>query len=73
MINSLSRLCSSPAKKKAEQLYKKAQAIFNEELPFIPLAHAYKYIAISPKLKGYRLKPFGSERFYHLFLSKDKK
>ena len=56
--------------KKAESFYKKAQVLFNQEMPLIPIAHAYKYVALSPKVKGYRLKPFGSERFYHLSLSK---
>lgn len=61
------------SQKKAKPLYKKAQVIFNQDLPLIPIAHAYKYMAFSLKLQGYRLKPFGSERFYHLSLSKDKK
>ncbi len=61
------------SQKKAEQLYKKAQVVFNQDIPLIPIAHAYKYVALSPRVKGYVIKPFGSERFYHLFLSKEKK
>ena len=60
--------------KLAEQLYKKAQVLFNRDLPFIPIAQAYRYVALSLKVKGYRMKPFGSERFYHLsLLSEGKK
>ena len=56
--------------KKAEELYKQAQVIFAKDIPIIPLAQAYRYVALSPQVKGYVLKPFGSERFYHLSLSK---
>lgn len=66
----ISEAVSKSNAKKAETLYKKAQVIFNEELPFIPLAHSYKYTGLSPQVKGYQVKPFGSERFYHLYLTK---
>ena len=69
----ISKAMAQSSQKKAEALYKKAQVLFNQDLPFIPIAHAYKYAALSPQVKGYRSKPFGSERFYHLSLSKDKK
>lgn len=68
----ISKAMAQSNQKKAEQLYKKAQVLFNQDIPFIPIAHAYKYAALSPRVKGYRIKPFGSERFYHLFLSKEK-
>ncbi len=57
-------------RKKAVALYKKAQVLFIQELPFIPLAQAHRYAAMSTKLKGYQIKPFGSERFHKLSLSK---
>ena len=56
--------------KTAEALYKKAQVLFIQDLPFIPIAHAYKHAALSPTVRGYVIKPFGSEKFYHLSLSK---
>ena len=57
-----------PRGKPAEALYLKAQEIFAQELPFIPLARAYHYSAFSPRLKGYVVKPFGSKNFYPLSL-----
>lgn len=69
----ITKAMAQSSQKKAEQLYKKAQVIFNQDLPFIPIAHAYKYSALSPQVKGYVSKPFGSERFYHLSLSPKKK
>ena len=57
------------SQKKREALYKKAQLVFHQESPWVPLVHAYGFAAFSKNLKGYRLKPFGSERFYHLRLS----
>ena len=56
--------------KTAEKLYKRAQSLFAKDLPFIPIAQSYRYVALSKKVKGYIVKPFGSERFYHLSLSK---
>ena len=69
----IEKAMAEPHQKKARALYKKAQELFIQDLPFIPIAQAYKYAALSPKVKGYVIKPFGSERFYHLSLSKNKK
>ena len=60
-------MAASPSKK-AERLYLQAQEVFSRFLPFLPLVHAYGFAAASPRLKGYHLPPFGSERFYHLHL-----
>ena len=57
------------SQKKREKLYKKAQLVFHQESPWVPLVHAHEFTAFSKNLKGYHLKPFGSERFYHLSLS----
>ena len=56
--------------KKATPFYKKAQVIFNKELPLLPLFHSFVYTGLSNKVKGYVSKASGSERFYHLSLSK---
>ena len=66
----ISQAMAQSSRKKAEELYKKAQVIFSQELPFIPLAHAYKYTALSHLVRDYVSKPFGSEDFHHLFLEK---
>ncbi len=66
----ISKAMEMSDRKKAERIYKKAQALWQKNLPFIPIAHAYKHSALSFRVKGYRSRPFGSERFYHLSLSK---
>ena len=57
------------APKTAEKLYKQAQVLFQKDLPLIPIAQSYRYVPLSKKVKGYKVKSFGSERFYHLSLS----
>ena len=49
-------------------LYKKALRLFVKDLPWVPLAHTYNFSAHSNKLRGYKLRPFGSETFYNLSL-----
>ena len=56
--------------KTADKLYKQAQVLFQKDLPFIPIAQSYRYVALSKKVKGYIVKSFGSEKFYHLSLAK---
>lgn len=56
--------------KTRQRLYKKAQVVFHQQSPWVPLVYAYGFAAFRKNLKGYRLKPFGSERFYHLYFSK---
>lgn len=55
-------------KKLAAVLYKQAQLVFQEQIPFIPLAYTYRYSAISTDVKNYYLRSFGSEKFHHLSL-----
>ncbi len=54
--------------KKRVELYKKAQLLFKEQAPFIPLAHSVIYRAASTKLKNYKIDPFGGEYFERLDL-----
>ena len=55
--------------KERAKLYRKAQAIFGEQTPWVPLVHTYGFRGASKKLKGYVLPPFGSESFYGVSLS----
>ncbi len=48
---------------KRVRLYQKAQEIFHEELPFIPVFHAALMEIISKKLKNYQGKVFGNQKF----------
>jgi len=45
------------------KLYKQAQKVFKEEVPWVTLAHATVFKAMSKKVKGYKLSPFGTEDF----------
>ncbi len=50
------------------RLYKKAQAIFAKESPWVPLAYTHGFRGASKKVKGYILAPHGSESFYGVSL-----
>lgn len=50
------------------EYYKEAQKIFKEEAPWVTLAHARVFRAMSKNLKGYKLSPFGTETFSELEL-----
>jgi dipeptide transport system substrate-binding protein len=43
--------------------YQKAQAIFNQQKPWYPIAHAKLNKVISDKVTGYQIDPFGHENF----------
>ena len=44
-------------------LYKQAQAIFKAEAPWATLAHSLATVALSKKVTGYTIDPFGAHRF----------
>ena len=44
--------------------YKKAQVIFHEQAPWIPVAHSVGFAPLSPRVKGYVQSPFGYDAFY---------
>jgi dipeptide transport system substrate-binding protein len=48
---------------KRTDLYKKAQTIFKEEAPWVTLAHARVYRAMSSNVVNYEIHPFGTEQF----------
>lgn len=56
--------------KKRAKLYQKAQKIFGEQSPWVPLAHTYGYRGAVKYLQGYILPPHGSEYFYGVSLGK---
>ena len=45
------------------KLYKKAQWIFKQEAPWVTIAHAVVYRAMSSKVTGYKIDPFGGDKF----------
>lgn len=54
--------------KKRVELYKKAQEVFHDQMPFLPIAHSVVYRATSSKVKNYKIDPFGGEYFEYLDL-----
>lgn len=51
---------------KAERapLYEKAQEIFHQAVPWIPVAHSVSYAPLSLRVKNYKQSPFGYSYFY---------
>ena len=45
-------------------LYERAQVIFHEQAPWVPLAHSIVHEAIRSNVRGYRINPFGFHQFY---------
>ncbi|MCB0422052.1 MAG: ABC transporter substrate-binding protein [Bdellovibrionales bacterium] len=48
------------------KFYLKAQKVFKEKAPWVPVAHALVYKAMSSKVTGYTPSPFGTESFYEV-------
>jgi len=51
-------------------LYKKAQVIFNQEVPWVPIAHSKVFRALRTNVKGYVMSPLGTESFYEVSVTK---
>lgn len=47
--------------KKRTDLYKKAQVVFKEQAPWVPLAYAKVYRAMTKNVTGYEIHPFGAD------------
>ncbi|MFT5669452.1 MAG: cationic peptide transport system substrate-binding protein [Glaciecola sp.] len=48
---------------KRKQIYKKANALIFEQMPLMPIAHAYQYQAVRSNIRGMEINPFGGIRF----------
>ena len=48
---------------RAGRLYREAQAIFKEQAPWATLAHSLDSVAMSKRVKNYRIDAFGAHRF----------
>ncbi len=59
---------TDPAKR--TELYKKAQAIFHRDAPWVPLAHAKQIVIINKKVKNLKLHPTTSKYFRQIWLEK---
>lgn len=49
--------------KTRSSLYLKAQKIFQDELPWVPIAHAKVFRAMAPNVTGYKISPLGGDIF----------
>ena len=50
-------------RKKRTELYLKAQLRFQNQVPWVPLAHGLVYKAMRKSIQGYKIDPLGSENF----------
>ena len=50
--------------KKREDLYRKAQIIFKQQAPWVPIAYAKVFRAMSKNVEGYEIHPFGGDIFH---------
>ncbi len=50
------------------KFYLKAQEIFKKEAPWVPIAHSKVFRAMSKRVKGYQIHPFGVEMFHKVDL-----
>ena len=57
--------------KEREKLYRKAQEIFHQELPWVPIAHSKIFRAMSPEVSGYQIDPLGGDIFKYTDLLDD--
>lgn len=53
---------------KRTRLYQQAQARFKKEAPWVTIAHAKVFRAMSNKVVGYKIDPFGGDYFYEVDL-----
>ena len=78
--SNLSRWCYKPfddliekarvitAQSKRTKLYEKAQVIFQKQIPWIPIANAKVYRAMSEQVQGYTIDPLGADIFKKVFV-----
>ncbi|MCW9016226.1 MAG: ABC transporter substrate-binding protein, partial [Kangiellaceae bacterium] len=57
-------------KNRARQ-YKKAQAIFKQQSPWVPIAHATQHVIINPRVKNFKITPSGGVYFEGVYLDEE--
>ena len=57
-------------RKQRALFYKKAQKIFHEQAPWVPLVHSVIFRGVSQKVQGYRMDPLGNDIFTFISLKK---
>jgi dipeptide transport system substrate-binding protein len=49
-----------------EKLYARAQEIFKQEAPWVPLAHSVVFMAVRKGVSGFRMDPLGRQLFQNV-------
>lgn len=68
--NTLSQAVQTQNKAERAKLYQQAVEIFQQQSPFIPLAHAINYVPLNKRVKNFTQNPFGYTAFYGVRLEK---
>jgi dipeptide transport system substrate-binding protein len=50
------------------ELYRKAQAVFSREQPWLPIAHSKVFVPVRNEVSGYHIDPLGGQRFENVSL-----
>ena len=53
---------------KRATLYKKAQQVFKDQAPWVPIAHSVVFRAMSKNIQGYKMDPLGKDIFKYIEL-----
>ena len=53
------------------KLYYKAQEIFHNDTPWVPLAHSVVVVPVRKNVMDFKIDPVGSRRFYKVWLKRD--
>ncbi|WP_248804770.1 ABC transporter substrate-binding protein [Pseudomonas sp. MWU13-2100] len=61
---------STPDQAKRTELYKQAQHILKDQVPYTPIAHSTVYQPMSAKVQDFKISPFGLNSFYGVSVSK---
>ena len=65
----VSRAQSLQEKSRRDALYRRAQEIFKQRVPWVTLAHAKVYRAMSKRVKNFTIRIIGGDQFYNVSLS----
>lgn len=68
MQDVLERARTSTDREERVSLYQEAQAIFHEDVPWVPLAHAQQILAINKKVKNLKLHPLTWKYFRQIWI-----
>ncbi|PJG84379.1 ABC transporter substrate-binding protein [Conservatibacter flavescens] len=68
MESLLQKAASTSDNTERDKLYQQAVELFQQNVPFLPLAHAINYVPLSKRVKNFEQSPFGYMSFYSVNL-----